>query len=135
MTEPAGGAMVGYLFLIILAASVAGYFWNRAAARALRASGARMHSLSSFHGGYAMALAALPPIVFLLLWLLFQGGVIEAMVRASLPADILAQDVGAVSLVMSEIRSLAGGRVFGEPPAPVVAGGQQMVGRQGYASW
>jgi phosphate transport system permease protein len=127
--------MVGYLFLIILAASVAGYYWNRAAARSLRASGARMHSLSSFHGGYAMALASLPPIVFLLLWLLFQGGVIEAMVRSSLPSDILAQDAGAVSLVMSEIRSLAGGRVFGEPAPHVVAGAAQMVRLHAYADW
>jgi phosphate transport system permease protein len=128
--------MTGYLLLLILVASVAGYFWNAAAARSLRASGPRLHSLPSFHGGYAMALAGLPAFVFLIVWLLFEAPAIDAIVWASLPADVTGPlDIGAGSLLMSEIRQVATGRIFGEPPQHVLDAAAQFNRLQSVAGW
>jgi phosphate transport system permease protein len=128
--------MVGTLLLIVIAASVAGYFWNRAAAHGLRANGATMHSLSSFHGAYALAMAGLPALIFIVVWLAFQDSIITTMVRASLPEEVMADlGVGAQSLIMAEIRSVADGRIFGEPPQHILDAAALQVRLYGLSEW
>jgi len=108
--------MIGYLLLVILIASALGYFLNRQTARRLAVSGQKLHSLAGFHGAFAVCLSGLPALVFVLLWLLCDDMVIEAMVMRGLPADqVAALDAGQLSLLKSEIRSLAAGNVFGTP--------------------
>jgi phosphate transport system permease protein len=103
-------------FLILFTAVVIGYILNLRAARALRDGGARLHSLEGFHGGYAALMVLVPTFALILVWLLFQGTVIEFLVKASLPEGQLeGQGTGEVQLIMAEIRSIAGGRVFGTP--------------------
>jgi len=108
--------MIGYLFLLILTASVAGYMVNRTAARAQMASGPRFHSMASFHGGYAVVMSALPALIFTVLFLLFENAIVDAITVASLPESKVADaGIGELSLIQSEIKSIARGRVFGEP--------------------
>ncbi len=108
--------MVGYTFLLIFLLSAVGFVLNRNAARELRAGGMRLHSLPVFHGGYALALAGLPALVFVILWLLFENVIVNSLVRASLPEDAVAGlGVGEISLIMAEIQQTASGLVFGEP--------------------
>ncbi|RMF36642.1 MAG: phosphate ABC transporter permease subunit PstC [Alphaproteobacteria bacterium] len=108
--------MIGYLFLLIILAGAAGFFINRRAARARMAAGERLHSMAAFHGAYAVCLSALPALVFTLLFLLFEGPIVDAILTASLPADAVADmDPGQLSLVEAEIKSIARGNVFGEP--------------------
>lgn len=112
--------MVGYTFIIILVLSALGFVMNRSAARALRLDGARLHSLPVFHGGYALALAGLPALVFVILWLGFEGTIVNGLVRASLPESAVAGlGLGEISLIMAEIQQTASGLVFGDP-APYV---------------
>jgi len=118
--------MFGYLLLVILLASEIGYFVNRATARGLVASGQRFHSLASFHGGFAVCLSGLPAFLFVLLWLLFQNTVIEAIVIAGLPADQVELEGGALSLVTAEIRSIAAGNIFGEPEPWKIAAAESL---------
>ncbi|HUF55707.1 MAG TPA: phosphate ABC transporter permease subunit PstC [Thermohalobaculum sp.] len=109
--------MLGYTLLAILAASVAGYWMNRAAARKIAAGGERLHSVAPFHGAYALALTGLPALILVVLWLLFEGFVIEAVVMQSLPPEqVDGRSPGELSLLESEIQSIAQGRIFGEPP-------------------
>jgi phosphate transport system permease protein len=109
--------MVGYLFLFILVAAVAGFLVNRHAARSqMFAGGPRYHSLSGFHGAYALLLMSLPAFLFVLLWLAFQGLILDAIVRASLPPGVLeGMGSGEISLVEAEIKSIAEGNIFGQP--------------------
>jgi phosphate transport system permease protein len=110
--------MLGYLFLAILVASAAGYLVNRQAARAQirRGGGPKFHSLSGFHGAYALLLIGLPAFLFVLLWLALEGPVIEAIVMASLPAgEVEGLGSGQLSLVEAEIASIAQGNIFGTP--------------------
>lgn len=128
--------MTQTLFLLIVATAIGAYFLNRQAAVTVRGSGARLHSLPSYHGGYALSLVALPSIIFLLLWLTFEGAAIDALILAGLPADVIAgQGVGETSLIMSEIRQTATGRIFGEP-APYVREAADRFNRlNGMADW
>ena len=128
--------MTQTLFLLIVATALGAYFLNRQAALTVRGSGARLHSLPSYHGGYALSLVALPAIIFLLLWLMFEGAAIDALILAGLPANVIAgQGVGETSLIMSEIRQTATGRIFGEP-APYVREAADRFNRlNGMADW
>ena len=108
--------MVGYLFLVILLAGAAAFFLNRTAARAQMAEGPRFHSMAAFHGGYAVCLSALPALIFVLIFLLFEGPIIDAITMASLPqTKVAGMSEGELSLIEAEIKSIARGNVFGEP--------------------
>ncbi|MCL5778222.1 phosphate ABC transporter permease subunit PstC [Limibaculum sp. FT325] len=109
--------MIGYLFLLILVAAIAGYVVNRQAARSQAfGSGARFHSLPGFHGAYALLLTGLPAFLFVLVWLTFEGPIVDAVVMASLPAEgVAGLDAGKLSLIEAEVKSIAAGNVFGEP--------------------
>jgi phosphate transport system permease protein len=107
---------MGFAFLFLLAAAIGAYVMNLRAAAALRADGAKMHSLSFFHGGYAFLLVALPAVLFVLLWIIFQGPAITFLLASTLPPEQFdALGTGDRSLAISEIQSIARGRVFGEP--------------------
>ncbi len=108
--------MAGPAFLILLLLSLAGYVLNRRAALAIRDGGVRLHSLTRFHALYSALLVTVPALVLIILWLMLSGAVIDRMVMAGLPPGVLAGlDEGGRQLVLTEIRTIAGGRVFGAP--------------------
>ncbi|MEQ8401042.1 MAG: phosphate ABC transporter permease subunit PstC [Roseitalea porphyridii] len=110
--------MAIYAFLLLFAVSIAGYIWNRRAAAEIRSGGARLHSLSGFHGLYSFLLAFVPVFLFLLLWLALQGPVIDWLVMRGLPSVAGINEgmgSGERQLILAEIKSIAGGTVFGTP--------------------
>lgn len=122
-------------FVLLFGAAIFGYALNLRAARKIRDGGQHLHSLGGFHGAYAFLLVALPAFVFVLLWIMLQGSVVEAMVMRHLPAGTLdGLDGGAVQLILAEIRSLAGGRVFGTPEPWKIAAAEQLVGLRAMAA-
>ena len=123
-------------FLILFAAVVIGYVLNLRAARALRDGGAKMHSLDGFHGGYAALMVLIPTFALIIVWLLFQGTVIEMLVKASLPdAQIEGKGVGEIQLIMAEIRSIAGGRIFGTPEQWKLDAAEQLNSLRSLSAW
>ena len=103
-------------FALLFAAVLTGYVLNRIAAAQIASSGRRLHSLTGFHGAYAALVIGLPGFVLIILWLLFQGSVIDRMVMGGLPSGVLdGLDSGAVQLVLAEIKSIARGQAFGTP--------------------
>ncbi|KMK65381.1 phosphate ABC transporter permease subunit PstC [Puniceibacterium sp. IMCC21224] len=108
--------MTTLAFAILLAASLVAYALNRRAATGLRDGGQRLHSVSGYHGLFALLLILVPVLVVILVWLASQGAVVSALTMASLPdgtVDGLGQ--GQVDLILAEIQSISGGRVFGTP--------------------
>lgn len=106
--------MTGLAFALLLSASLAAYMINRRAALALRDRGERLHSLGMFHGLYGLLLILVPAVVVTVLWIMFQNGAINALTMSGLPDGVL-DGVANPQLVLSEIQSLAQGRVFGTP--------------------
>lgn len=108
--------MTTLAFAILLVASLAAYTLNRRAATSLRDGGARLHSVSNYHGLFALLLMLVPVLAVILAWLVLQGSVVNAVVMGALPDGTLAGlENGQVNLILAEIQSIAGGRIFGEP--------------------
>jgi phosphate transport system permease protein len=109
--------MIGYLLLGIIALSVVSYVMGRR--RAVASVEGRQHELHSrptYHGAFVAAWVGIPSILLVLLWLLFQGPVINTLLLWSLPPGTTdGLDHGQINLLLSEIRSVAAGNVFGEP--------------------
>ena len=123
-------------FLLLIVGATVGYVLNRRAARAIRERGARLHSLTGFHGGYAALVVLVPSFTLLLLWLALQGTVIKALVTAGLPTEFYAAlDEGPRQLVWSEIESIAGGRIFGTPEDWKIAAAERLVTMRASAGW
>ncbi|WP_099827103.1 phosphate ABC transporter permease subunit PstC [Oceaniglobus indicus] len=108
--------MTTLAFAILLLASLAAYVLNRRAATGIREGGARLHSVSKYHGLFALLLILVPVLVMILVWLVVQGPIINAVVMGALPdGTLIGLDTGPIDLILAEIRSIAGGRIFGEP--------------------
>ncbi len=102
-------------FVILLGASILAYALNRRAARAIRLGGTRLHSQAGYHGLFAALMVALPVLVLILVWLAAQGPVIDHLLLRSLPASAGEGDPAARQLILSEVKSIASGRIFGTP--------------------
>jgi phosphate transport system permease protein len=121
--------MTAIAFVLLFSAACLGYVLNLSAARSLRAGGARLHSLGSFHGGFAALLVLVPTFLFVVLWLVFQTPVIDRMTMAALPPGTLdGLETGAVQLILAEIKSIAGGRIFGTPEPWKLAAADHLTG-------
>jgi phosphate transport system permease protein len=123
--------MVGYILLILLALSFAGYWLGRR--RAVSAVGGReqeLHSRPAYHGAFVAAWIGLPSILLLLIWLFLQGAVINQLLLTSLPVGTTdGLDQGRIDLLLSQIRSVAAGNTYGEPNAVIQAAAER------YQSW
>lgn len=115
-------------FLILLVLAVAGYVLNRRAAAAIGADGTRLHSLSFFHGMYALLGVLVPVFILIGLFLVLKTPVINALVMAGLPdAALEGLDSGAAQLVLAEIRSISQGQIFGEPDPWKIEAAERLV--------
>lgn len=123
--------MTGYIFLFIAAMSAAAYFVGRATSLGFaRTGGVKMHSRPLYHGAFVAVWVGLPALVLVLVWLLLQETVIDALLIASL-SDTFTTGMGQAerSLLLSEIKNVAAGRIFSEPGAAVIAAAAH------YAAW
>ncbi|MEB8389358.1 phosphate ABC transporter permease subunit PstC [Rhodobacteraceae bacterium KMM 6894] len=108
--------MTTLAFAILLVASLAAYALNRQAATGLRKGGQKLHSVSGYHGLFALLLILVPVLVIILAWLVLQSSIVNALVMSGLPEGTLeGLGTGQVDLILAEIKSIAGGRVFGQP--------------------
>lgn len=103
-------------FSALIAAAIAGYWINLLGARAVRARGERLHSLAGYHGLYSFLIVLVPVLTFILLWLLFEGGVVDRLTVAGLPASLTeGQSPAQISLLLAEVKSVSRGQIFGTP--------------------
>ena len=123
--------MLGYVLLLLIALAVVSYFLaRRRSIAAVQGREHELHSRPSYHGAYVAAWVGIPSLLLVLVWLLLQGPVIDALLLWSLPVGTTdGMSNGQIDLLLSEIRSVAAGNIFGEP-SPVV---QEAAER--YQSW
>ncbi|MFX0543523.1 phosphate ABC transporter permease subunit PstC [Roseovarius sp. S4756] len=127
--------MTTLAFAILLVASLAAYALNRHAASGIRDGGARLHSVSNYHGLFALLLMLVPVMVVILAWLVLQGPAVNAVVMGGLPDGTLTGlEKGQVDLILAEIQSIAGGRVFGQPEPWKLAAAERLTALRQLAS-
>jgi phosphate transport system permease protein len=123
-------------FVILLLAAIIGYAMNLRAARAIRVGGNRLHSLESFHGLFSLLLVIVPVLTLVLFWLALEGPVINRVLMASLPDGVLdGLGSGQVQLIGAEIRSIAGGRIFGTPEDWKLEAADRLIAYRQISSW
>jgi phosphate transport system permease protein len=128
--------LAGYAFLLIVILSTVAYWVGRSAGSRFVAAGGRdVHSLPGYHGAFVAVWVGIPAFVLVLMWLFLQGPVIDRMILSSLPPDMLEGDSARLSLILSEIRNVAQGRIFGEPSPEIVAAAERYVRWQTIARW
>jgi phosphate transport system permease protein len=123
--------MIGYILLAVVILSLAGYYLGRQ--RSLASVQGRqqdLHSRPNYHGAFVAAWVGIPSILLVLIWLVLQGPVIDHLLLWSLPAGTTdGLDKGQVDLLLSEIKSVAAGNIFGEPSPTVEAAAER------YQTW
>ncbi|MBD8876673.1 phosphate ABC transporter permease subunit PstC [Roseibium polysiphoniae] len=120
--------MTTLTFAILLIVSCSGYLLNRRAARSLLDGGQRLHSIPQFHGLYSGLTILVPVLTLVLLWLVLQGPLTDWIVMAALPTiDVGELSSGARQLLLAEIKSIAGGRMFGTPADWKIAAADRLV--------
>ena len=113
--------MLAYLFLFLAIVAIIAYFI--ASRRAVHIAGddlRGLHSRPVYHGLNALVYTAVPAAIFVLLWLLFEGSVIDMMVLGAVPG-VDALSGAQRDLLISEIRQVAVGNIFREPTPQVTA--------------
>jgi phosphate transport system permease protein len=113
--------MIGYILLVLLALSLVSYFYGRRRAVAIVAGRQHdLHSRPSYHGSYVAAWVGIPSLLLVLIWVALQGPVIDRLLEASLPSSATeGLDHDQIGLLLSQIKTLAAGNVFGEPSLAV----------------
>ncbi len=107
--------MVVVTLLLLIAL---GYLFGRSRAVLVAGGDATaLHSRPTYHGAYVAAWVGLPAFLLVLLWLFFQETIIEWLVVRSLPEG--AGGGAPIDLLMSQVKSLAGGTAFGDPSPEV----------------
>ncbi len=108
--------MVPAAFTLLLLLAALSYVLNLRAANSIRVGGKRLNSVPHYHGLYGFLVVGLPVSAMLLIWLLLQGAVVEwLVVRGIEPERTAGLGTGESQLMIAEIRSVARGRIFGEP--------------------
>lgn len=129
--------MAGYVFAALIALAVAGYMagWQRSKA----VSSGRLYELHSrpgYHGAFVAAWAGIPAFLLGLLWLLFQPLAVDGLLLRGLPETMTSGKMpGELNLILSEIKSIAAGNVFGEPTQEVRDAAARYARLQNTAAW
>ena len=129
--------MFELVIVALVTLGVLGYVMGRQRVTAMAAgSGVHSHSLPSYHGAFVALWVGLPAFFLALVWLLLQESVIDQLVLASLPEQMTQGiDASRKSLLISEIRSVAGGQIFGEPDPAITAAAERLQGWSVLAGW
>jgi phosphate transport system permease protein len=123
------------LLVIVLILSVFGYLWGRASAAGMKRAGQGMHSIPSYHGYFIALSCGIPALLIVFVWLAAQTTVIDSILVAGLPPHIMdGVEPSRVSLILSEIKSIAAGRIFGTPDAALMAAAERYNGLRQTAS-
>ena len=132
--------MTGPLFLAIFLLSTSAFVYgrHRAVDFARRTPGGlgAMHSRPIYHGAFVASLVAVPAILLVLVWLLFQQTVIENLLYASLPDSVTAGlSSGERNLLIGQIQAAAAGVTFGQPDAVTLAAAERYAAWRQIAGW
>lgn len=98
------------LLLLIILLSVAAYFWGTQRAMGLTGKGgSRLHSLPGFYGYYNALWCAIPVMLLMVVWFFGESAVLTSGALAVLPPEMAAVSPEQMSLLVNDIRNVAGG--------------------------
>ena len=109
------------LIAVLMGLSTSAYQYGRRKALSSAEGGYHaLHSLPAYHGAYLALWCGLPALLIITLWLTSQTSIIEALVLADLSTTTATLSKGQISLLLSDIRNLAGGDITSREPSLAV---------------
>ncbi len=129
--------MLVYVLAAILSLTLASYFiGSRRSLQTVAGQASQLHSRPGYYGVFVAAWVGIPALLLVLIWLMFQGAVIDTLLLVSLPAEKTANlSEAQIDLIISEIKQVSRGNVFGQPDQAVLDAAQRYKSWQGIASW
>lgn len=116
-----------WLIVVVLAVMGFAYQFGATKSRKVARSGARLHSLPTHYGVLLALWCGVPALAVLLLFAVFEGNVIRAIVASGLPDEIRALPADQLNAILNRIHSIATGfGVAGEPEAFEVQAAERM---------
>ncbi len=114
---------ISLLVLILLGLMAIGY--HLGCRRALKAVGGglgikKLHSSPVYYGAYVLIWIAIPAIMVLFIWGLFEETLLIDAVVSTLPFEIKNLPAAELSLVINDIRNLAMGNIVSNEPTPII---------------
>ena len=100
---------VGFIVLFVAAIALIGFFLGKRRAQLLAdRTGGKLHSLPGYYGQTVALFAAVPALLLMMCWLFVQPIIVESRADALIPDSVIPEG-GARSLVLSDVRRIAGG--------------------------
>lgn len=108
-----------WLIAAVLVVMGIAYQYGAAKSRAVAAqTGTKMHSLPSHYGALVALWCGVPALAILLLFTVFEGGLVRALVEASLPPEVRALPADQINVIFDRIRAIATGFGVAGTPEP-----------------
>jgi len=126
-----GRKRVQLLILLIALGAIAAFGYFLARRKLLGAAGRdaiRPHSMPGYHGWYVAIWCALPSLVVLLFWLLFEERVLEALLITHLGPEVAALPGDMLGLLLNDIRNLAAGDAVSRAADPALIAAAEQYG-------
>lgn len=127
--------MTTLAFVLVIIFALAGCLLNYRSAVLIRNRGIRLSSITLYHGLFSLFLVFFPILILILIWLVLQRPLIEYYISQSILEEYLHYaSKGEKDLILSEIRSISDGRVFGEPEEWKLRAAETLARLQDYSS-
>lgn len=118
---------ISTLLILLVIAAVFAYF--RGQRRALQLVGRPrsylLNSLPSYHGWYSAIWTILPALIVILLWQIFEPGLLRGITLANLPASYEQQNTAELSLVVNDVINTVNGNIAANPSPEIQAAAEQ----------
>lgn len=100
---------VGFIVFLVAVLALVGFVLGKRRAQLLAEStGTKLHSLSGYYGQTVALFTAVPALLLMACWLFVQPIIVENRADALIPDSVIPEG-GARSLVLSDVRRIAGG--------------------------
>ena len=109
------------LLIAILALAVIGLYFGRR--RALSAAGSnlgKLHSMPGYHGWYVALWCGIPSGIVLVVWLIIEAPILEALLLSTLGPAVAEQSEAMIGLLLNDVRNLASGDVVSREVDPAL---------------
>ena len=117
------------IILLLCGISAAAFYLGRGRSLVLVGgprNGRKLHSLPGYYGYFTAIWCLLPALGLMLLWVLFEGRVITALVVSGLPDALQSLSDGELNLLVNNVQNLArGDAISGEADAVLIAASER----------
>ncbi|MGX2041958.1 phosphate ABC transporter permease subunit PstC [Methylocaldum sp. MU1018] len=102
------------LFLLVLLSAAAYYIGRRRSLQVAGGAVRSLHSLPSYYGYYVALWCGIPALLVLFLWTSLENPIVTQLAVSALPDELRSIPSDRLSLLINDIRNVAGGVVAGE---------------------